>query len=81
MKKNLHIKNKNCKIHTIRTRKTKLQQKLTKTKNQRKRYKCPRRERFILCYKCATMKERKWCAIVGESHNKCEKESEDDAKK
>jgi hypothetical protein len=27
------------------------------------------------------MKERKWCAIVRELHNKCEKESEDDAKK
>ncbi len=76
MKKNLHIKNKNCKIHTIRTTKKRLQQKSTKTKNQRNRYKCPRRERSILCYN-----ERKWCAIVGELHNKCEKESEDDAKK
>ncbi len=71
-------KNKNCKIH--KNKEKKLQQKSTKTTSQRKEYKClRRRERFILCYKMCYM-EGKWCAIVGESQNKCERESENDVK-
>lgn len=62
------------------------QEKKNYNKNQQKQQvkkkdvTCLRRERFILCYKMCFM-EGKWRASVGESQNKCERESENDVKK
>jgi len=78
LENNLHIKNKNCKIHAIKVRKKKLQQKSTKTKNQRKIYNVLGGRDLFCATKCATMKESDVPLL--DNHTINERKSEYDAK-